>query len=964
VNDLQQYIDTVPESLRPALAHQLETYVEALAETGAALSRHVETLTYLCRVFAASDFVAEQCIRAPELLPGLQHSGDLYVPYEQADYMQRLHDWIKGVSEFDDLQRRLRQFRQREMVRIAWRDISGWNPLQQTLDELSWLAEACVDGALFHLYKWACRDLGMPHGSDGRPQQLVVIGMGKLGAGELNFSSDIDLIFTYPQDGATRGKRQRMDNEEFFQRLGQQLVQALDTNTPDGFVFRTDMRLRPFGDSGPLVASFDVMEEYYLVHGREWERYALIKARVIAGDRERGQELMNTLRPFVYRRYLDYGAFESLREMKELIARQVKRKGLEHNVKLGAGGIREIEFIGQAFQLIRGGREPALQVRDICSVLKILADQQYLPAYAVKELLQAYDFLRRVENRLQQLADRQTHLLPNAEHARERLAFAMGFQDVDALFDQIVTTRRKVHEHFEQLIAVPQTDKPAEDEPDLTGVWQGTVDAAPVLQQLGYDDVDDATHHLQALHESHAYRALSSRGIERMDQLLPLVIGACAASDAPAVTLQRVLHVIETIARRSVYLAMLIENPMALSQLVRLCAASPMITEFIGSHPLLLDELLAPRRLYTPLNKKQMQLELHNQLVNIDAEDLEQQMEVLRHFRQANTLRVAAADVTASLPVMKVSDYLTWIAEVILEQVLNMVWQHLVSRHGRPGCHTGQEVCDTGFAIVAYGKLGGIELGYSSDLDLVFVYSGEEGAHTAGPQAVPIEVFYARLGQRIIHMLNTMTPSGVLYEVDMRLRPSGASGLLVTRLDTLTEYQRTEAWTWEHQAMVRARVVAGDPLIGEQFTALRREILCRQREPLALRREVEEMRARMRQELGSKKPDIFHLKQDPGGMTDIEFMVQYAVLRWAADYPELSDWTDDVRILETLARCGLLAEPDARLLADAYRALRAEVHRLSLQDKPAMVAAERFRDIRRPVQRLWQQLIVEDSYRA
>jgi glutamate-ammonia-ligase adenylyltransferase len=359
-----------------------------------------------------------------------------------------------------------------------------------------------------------------------------------------------------------------------------------------------------------------------------------------------------------------------------------------------------------------------------------------------------------------------------------------------------------------------------------------------------------------------------------------------------------------------------------------------------------------------------MRQELHDQLANIDAEDLEQQMEVLRHFRQANTLRVAAADVTASLPVMKVSDYLTDIAELILEQVLNMVWLHLVSRHGRPGCNTGQGVCDTGFAIVAYGKLGGIELGYGSDLDLVFVYSGEDGAHTAGPQVVPIEVFYARLGQRVIHMLNTMTPSGVLYEVDMRLRPSGASGLLVTRLDTLTEYQRSEAWTWEHQAMVRARAVAGDPLIAEQFTVLRREILCRQREPLHLRREVEEMRERMRQELGSKKPDIFHLKHDPGGMTDIEFMVQYAVLRWAADFPELSDWTDDIRILETLARCGLLAEQDARLLADAYRALRAEVHRLSLQDKPAVVAAERFLDIRKPVKHLWQQLIVEDSYRA
>jgi glutamate-ammonia-ligase adenylyltransferase len=962
VIDLQQHIDSVPEALRPALVHRLDSYSEALAEAGEILPAHGETLGYLCRIFAASDFVAEQCIRQPGLLPELQHSGDLYLAYAEDDHMLRLHAWLQGVAQQGELQQRLRAFRQREMVRIAWRDIAGWNDLQQTLHELSWLAEACVDGALYHLYNWACQEQGTPCSEDGTPQRLVVIGMGKLGARELNFSSDIDLMFTYPEDGETRGKRPRMSNEEFFLRLGQQLVQVLDNNTAEGFVFRTDMRLRPFGDSGPLAASFDVMEEYYLVHGREWERYALIKARVIAGDRERGAELMHALRPFVYRRYLDFGAFESLRDMKQRIAREVKRKGLEQNIKLGAGGIREIEFIGQAFQLIRGGRETALQVRDIRSVLKLLADKQCLPGYAVQELLRAYDLLRRVENRLQQVADRQTHRLPEDKIARQRLAYALGYAREESLFNDIAATRHKVHEHFEQLVAVPQTEQTAEDALDLAGIWQGSVEAAPLLQQLKYDDVEDAARHLHALHDSHAYRALSAQGKGRLDQLMPLVIGACAETDVPSRTLQRVLQIIETIARRSVYLVLLAENPMALSQLVRLCAASPMLTEFIAEHPLLLDELLDPRRLYTPLGKEQLQQELHDQLDTTGSEDLEQQMEVLRHFRQTNTLRVAAADVSASLPLMKVSDYLTDIAEVILAQVLDLVWRHLVTRHGRPRCDTRHGVCDTGFAIVAYGKLGGIELGYGSDLDLVFVYSGEDGAHTAGPQVVPIEVFYARLGQRMIHMLNTMTPSGVLYEVDMRLRPSGASGLLVTRIDSLTDYQRNEAWTWEHQAMVRARVVAGDPLIGEQFKALRREILCRARDADSLRQEVADMRSRMRQEHASKKSSIFHLKNDPGGMTDIEFMVQYAVLRWSAQYPALTDWTDDVRILETLAGCGLLSGADAQFLADAYRTLRAQVHRLSLQDQPATVAADSFRDMREQVQQLWQQLIVEDSY--
>ncbi len=943
----------LPATLRATVEERWTAYREACDAAG--LTPSEKLLSSLPVVWACSEFVSRSCIHSPHLLEQLVQSGDLWQSYPERGYRKRLASQLEKVGDETTLMAALRTFRRREMMRIAWRDLAGWAELEETLRELSALAEACIETALERLDGWLRAELGTPSGPDGTSQSLVVLGMGKLGAGELNFSSDIDLIFAYPEEGETRGGNRNVSNERFFTRLGQDLIRVLNEPTADGFVFRVDMRLRPFGDSSPLVSSFEALENYYQIHGREWERYAMVKARVVAGDHSAGQRLMALLRPFVYRRYLDYGAFSSLREMKRLIESEVRRKGMEHNIKLGAGGIREIEFIGQAFQLIRGGREPALQERRILTVLEMLGQKGLLPGYVVRQLIDAYRFLRRTEHRLQEYADQQTHTLPVEEGGRERLAFSMGFDDWDRFSEALENHRRNVQEHFEQVFAAPQTRHAESDELDLSGVWRQELELEQTLQALraaGYEEPEAVQRQLDLLYRGRRYQSLSERGKQLMDRLMPLLLGVAGRMEQADLALERVLQLLEQILQRTVYLSLLVENPVALSQLVRLCAASPWITRQLSHYPLLLDELLDPRLLYSPPGKEELEAELHQRLLSLAEDDLDGQMEQLRGFRHTNVLRVAAADVMEALPLMVVSDHLTDIAEVVLEQALELAWNHLVARHGRPPAASDEK----GFVIIAYGKLGGIELSYGSDLDLVFIHGGEEG-ETDGARPVASSVFYARLAQRIIHILTTQTAGGMLYEVDTRLRPSGASGLLVSSFDAFSRYQREKAWTWEHQALVRARPVCGSVTLGKEFQQLRREVLSRPRDGESLRCEVLEMRRKMYEAHAVREPDRFHLKQDPGGITDIEFMVQYAVLAWSHLHPELLDYTDNIRILERLGRVRLLAPEEAELLANAYRLYRARLHRLVLQEAPPVVAAGEFAVQRDGVIRLWQQLI-------
>jgi glutamate-ammonia-ligase adenylyltransferase len=958
MTEFEAGLNRLPEPLRHPVSQYGETFQIAASALGVTLPTG-PMLEQLITVWASSEFVARACIREPTLLADLLSSGDLAAPVAPGEYAARLDRQVADAADETRLAVALRRFRRREMARIAWRDLAGLAGLEETLGDLSELAEAAVSTALDRLHRWQCQRFGAPCDAEGQPQQLVVLGMGKLGGCELNFSSDIDLIFAYPRSGQTRGGK-AISNEEFFRRLGQRLIKILSESTAEGFVFRVDMRLRPFGDSGPLAVSFAAFEDYYQNHGRDWERYAMIKARCIAGDRDSGERLLEELRPFVYRRYLDYGAFEALRGMKAMIAQDVERKGMQRNIKLGPGGIREIEFIGQAFQLIYGGRDPALRQRSILRVLDHLAASGRLPDPAVSCLKQAYEFLRRVENRLQAWADQQTHNLPEDELAKLRLAFAMNYPDWSAFSLELGRHTAAVRQQFAQVFGGATT---VESEPDgkaLAGLWRGDPGegmAQSVLAEHGFEEPARAWNQLRALKAGFSYRTMELRGRERLDALLPQMLRAVAASPQPTATLERILKLLEAVARRSVYLALLADHPHALAHLIKLCAASGWISTHLARFPLLLDDLLNPALLYAPLDRQHLEMELDRQLTQAPT-DAEEVLNALRYFKQTQVLRVAAADVSGAIPLMIVSDHLTGIAETLLGKVLELAWSDMLPKFGPPCCIVDGTPRQARFAIVAYGKLGGIELNYGSDLDLVFLHdSAGEQQFTTGPRSIDNATFFAKLVQRMIHWLTTRTGAGDLYEVDTRLRPSGRAGLLVSSFEAFAEYQQRQAWTWEHQALARARIVAGPAALTARFQAIRREVLQRERDPAALRQEVGAMRERMRAELDASTAKVFDLKQGRGGIADIEFMVQYQILANAHCYPDLLIFTDNIRQIDGLERFAVLSIANAARLRNAYRGLRRRIHRLTLQEQPAQIPADQAQEERESVIRVWRQLM-------
>ena len=943
---------TLPPAFQAPVAQRWEQFVEACRRDGVTAPPQGWPAS-LPRVWACSEFVARQCIRQPLLLTDLVGSGDLFSAERRGAYRAELERLLVVAETPADLHRILRRFRNREMVRIAWRDLCAWDAIEDVLCDLSLLAESCIQAALDWLFARACQRYDTPRTPDGRPQLPVVLGMGKLGGWELNFSSDIDLIFAYEHDGVL-GDRRGTSYQEFYLRLCRDLVKALSTHTEEGFVFRVDTRLRPFGDAGPLVWSFEAMDLYYQGQARDWERYAMIKARPVAGDPDAGERLMAMLRPFVYRRYLDYRALDALRELKRKITAELQRRDRRDDIKLGPGGIREIEFVAQVFQLIHGGRRPLLQDRRLLPTLARLGQTGLLPRGDADALIDAYRFLRRVENRLQEWDDQQTQKLPETASDWQRLALGMAEAGPEALRQRLAAVRAQVQRCFDQVFAAPEAAGEvvggkiwcqAGDETDLQGA----------LARLGYWDVQAVWRRLQALRQARALQALGPETEALLDRLMPRLLEEVGAGEAADVTLLRMLDLIEAVATRSAYLALLAENPQVREHLVRLVGASPWIARLLSRHPALLDELLDPRQLYSPLKRQPLQAELETLLATVDPGDEEGVLNQLRYFKHAQVLRVAAADLDGVIPTRVVSDYLTEIAEVILEKTLELAWRHVTARHGPPPGATGD--APAGFAIIGYGKLGGIELGYGSDLDLVFLYRGEEGAETSGPRPLPLSEFFIRLGRRIIHILTAPVYHGVLYEIDMRLRPSGNAGLLVSSLAAFARYQREAAWTWEHQALVRARPVAGDEALARGFAAVREEILCRERDLDRLRREVLDMRLKMREHLDRSDGERFDLKQGRGGMVDIEFIVQFGCLAHARRQPEAFRRSDNLRLLDALAAIGWLAPDEAAFLQETYLDYRSRVHRLALQERPALVPQTEFRDRRAGVEALWRRLI-------
>ena len=797
-------------------------------------------------------------------------------------------------SESDDeaaFKRRLRRLRQRVLLRTMARDLAGGDmhgqaKLAEVCRAMSELAEQSIRAAL----RWL------------REEELIVVAMGKLGGGELNVSSDIDLVFVHPDS------KENPAQPEQLERTGRKLIALLSDVTEDGFVFRVDMRLRPYGESGTLVSGFEALEAYFVSQGREWERYAWIKAHAVSGFDSDIKNLEEIVRPFVYRKYLDYATLAAMRRLHAEVRRDVARRELAEHVKLGPGGIREIEFIVQALQLVRGGRDAELTARPTLLILDLLFRKRLLPEKAKAELSGAYVFLRNVEHRLQYLDDAQTHELPVGAEDRTRIAQMAGFASWEDFYAALNVHRQAVTRHFQAVFAEPGAESEVRPWPNHP--------------------------RLAALRTSQRYLQLPEDSKRRLDALIPALAGAATATSDPEATLARGVDLLEAIARRAAYLALLAERPEALERVTRMIGASSWAAQFVTQHPLLLDELLDDRVLYSAPDWSEFELGLRASLADAGS-DVERQMNAVREQHQSQQFRLLAQDLAGLLTVEVLADHLSQLADIVLQVSLEACWALLPSRHRE----------QPRVAVIAYGKLGGKELGYASDLDMVFLFDDSEER---------AEQNYLRLTQRYNNWLSANTSSGPLFETDLALRPSGSKGLLVSSLSGFDEYQERSAWIWEHQALTRARFCAGDRSVGDSFELIRKRILEREREPKALAREVLAMREKIHA-AHPNKSGMFDLKHDRGGMIDIEFTVQFLVLANAHRHEELTRNLGNIALLGMAASLGLIPRDLAEGCRNAYRKFRRLQHALRLNGAQyARVPVEQVAEKSETVRNLWK----------
>ncbi len=945
----------VPEILRDSLGRWWERAVAQSAFSDAYAAMPERFRAEMPRVAASSEFIAAALIQDPQALAWFGgHEEPSTSAIGNADYERR----ASAAATPPQAQNLLREWRRREMLRIGWRDIVGRAGVVETLGTLSDLADGCIRAAAAAARLHLEPVFGRPRDAQGQEVPLIVLGMGKLGGRELNFSSDIDLVFLFSEAGQTDGPRE-VENEEYFTRLGRELIRLLDVRNEDGFVFRVDMRLRPFGDSGPLVVSLASLEDYLQQHGRDWERYAWIKARPVLGAEAYAAAYQEFVRPFVYRRYLDFGVFESLRDMKALIAREVSRRDLERDLKLGRGGIREIEFIVQSMQLVRGGSDRRLQSSSLLEVLPRLAGSKLMSAADVEELTDAYLALRKAENASQLIRDEQIHSMPAEPIDRARLSVSMGMPDWPAVSAHIECARDKVARQFDALLFGAPDAQHRHDDAGAAWLASEEVKIDEELAQSGFPPgaIAQVAATLEAYRHSASYRRLDEAGRRRLHVILERLLKSASEQSEPVNVVQRVLRVLEAIGTRSSYFALLKEQPAALKRLIEVCAISGFLSRQIADFPLLLDELIDAKAFDELPSRHSFVLELAARTERLTADDPERQVEALRQFQKVAVFTVALADLTGRLPLMKVSDRLTDIAELIVERCMDLAWQQMTDVYGVPYCGDQEAMLrPVRVAVAGYGKLGGLELGYSSDLDLVFLHdSSGEIQQTAAARPLDNGVFFLRLGQRIVHLLTMHSAAGRLYEVDMRLRPNGKGGFLMTGIDAFERYQRQDAWTWEHQALLRARSVAGDANLREAFEAVRRRILADAVHRDTLRTDVMEMRMRMRRELSKAGAGQFDIKQDAGGIADIEFLVQYWVLAAANVHPDLLTYPDNIRQLEGLAAVGVLEPARAQWLTETYIAYRTVLHHISLEGQgDRVVEAAPYADTRARVVDIWR----------
>ncbi|MDO8333657.1 MAG: bifunctional [glutamate--ammonia ligase]-adenylyl-L-tyrosine phosphorylase/[glutamate--ammonia-ligase] adenylyltransferase [Nitrosomonas sp.] len=868
--------------------------------------------------------------RKAELLQALQS------PFSRKEMQAFLDAHSQQIATEENLHRVLRDLRKQVMLRLAMRDISGEADLSEVMSSMTALAEVAINFALKYHENWLTQPdrFGLPRGEHSNTiQHLLVVAMGKLGGGELNVSSDVDLIFVYPEDGETDGIKS-ISNHEFFARLGRKLISSLNDYTVDGYVFRVDMRLRPHGENSPLAISFPMLEEYFIKQGREWERYAWIKGRVITvhSDSEAESILMEKMvRPFVFRKYLDFGAYESMRRLHAQLRKEVERREMHDNIKLGPGGIREIEFITQVFQLIRGGRDVDLCIRPTLSVLQRLQKKHQLPEQAATELTDAYHFLRKLEHRLQYLDDQQIQTLPLNPVDQNLIATVMGFPDYTSFMQQLDTHRKNVTRLFELIFAAPRKS-PTHDM--LAHLWQAetqdisqTEAATTQLSTMGFSEPAKISERLRLFYQDTFYHQLPETSQQHINTLVPMIIEAVAELPPVEITLERMLQLLEKISSQTSYLALLLEHPHTLQRVAELVSISQWASDYLGRHPILLDELLRHDAPHPVPDWSALSNELIYQLnhVNNPKNDvIEWQMDVLRHFQHAQVFRLLVTDLEGSLLLETLSDHLTALADLILDSVLNLAWSGLKKRHRT----------EPAFAIIGYGKLGGKELGYASDLDMIFLY---EDNH---PDAAEI---YTKLGQSINAWLTRHTSAGFLYETDLRLRPNGAAGLLVSSMEAFAQYQREQAWVWEHQALTRARFVAGDQQVGEAFENTRKEILCKSRNLIELKQDILKMREKMLDVHPNPTP-LFDIKHDRGGIIDVEFIVQYLVLGYASQSPQLTGNIGNIALLKLAGELGLVPAELATQVRTAYREYRRLQHRFRLGGEPELTSAPLSKD--------------------
>ena len=900
-------------------------------------------IAYLQRLEDCSPFIARLLAKDADLLAdSLKY---LHISYHLTEMQQFLA--AQKIEDEIGLKKALRKLRQSVLARMISRDLNGLADLNEVMQTTTQLAEIAIQTAVSYHSAWLEALFGKPLSADGKAQTLIVVGMGKLGGGELNVSSDVDLIFAYEQEGETT---QGLSNQDFFIKLGKKVIAALDETTEDGFVFRVDMRLRPFGSEGALVSNLDALEEYYQNNGREWERYAWIKGRALGVDNAglQAQDLQDKvhalLRPFIFRKYLDFSAFASMRDLKLQIHRDVLQKGLQDNIKLGRGGIREIEFIAQVFQLIRGGQDTSLQIKPTLEVLKLLKNKHLLPNESVAQLTKAYQFLRNLEHRLMYVEDQQTQALPTNDAAKARIARAMNFADWTSFEADLVQHRKIVQQHFDATFN-ENTPTLADDNATENALWQGLLENDAALQALlhaGFSDVSASLQRLKVCRESHRYQQLPELSRQRFDRLMPLVIQHSGLQANADVALQRAIDLLEAICRRASYLALFAEYPQALDLVVKLCAASSWCAQYLTQHPIVLDELLDVRALYAAPNFVQMRAALEANIHALAGDaaqiDAEAQMNAMRQFKHAAVFRFAAQDIAGKLPLETLSDYLSALADLILDVALKTIWQSFKYKH--------REMPK--FAVIGYGKLGGKELGYASDLDIIFLYNDDDTENASE--------IYAKFAQRINSWFNSLTSAGLLYETDLQLRPDGNSGLLVSSVEAFHEYQLNRAWAWEHQAITRARFVAGDTSIGAAFEAIRIEVMQQNRDAQKLKQEVIEMREKMRA-ANVNKSDLFDLKNDKGGIIDVEFMVQYLVLAHAAKHAELTHNFGNISLLKILGKLKIIDQKLAEKVANAYREYRRLQHAARLQgNMQARVKSNLVQNHVDAVERLWQHI--------